>query len=188
MSFLRRPAAPELAAAPDPAAAELRTRLRSLHDHCLTNLVAGLDAMTQGDLTVHVAPATKPITARSENPETQELIELFNSMLAKAQTALEGYNSVRETMRSALGDQSCLDDLQARLTSMSDHCLTGLGDGLTAMAQGDLTVVVHPATTPLHDRRRQAARHARRHLQRHAGQGAGRPGGLQRDARRASPA
>jgi methyl-accepting chemotaxis protein len=32
---------------------------------------------------------------------------------------------------------------------MSDHCLTGLGDGLTAMAQGDLTVVVHPATTPL---------------------------------------
>ncbi len=150
MSFLRRPAAPELAAAPDPAAAELRTRLRSLHDHCLTNLVAGLDAMTQGDLTVHVAPATKPITARSENAETQELIELFNSMLAKAQTALVGYNSVRETMRSALGDNSCLDDLQTRLTSMSDHCLTGLGNGLTAMAQGDLTVTVYPATTPLH--------------------------------------
>ena len=68
---------------------------------------------------------------------------------AEAQTALEGYNSVRETMRSALGDQSCLDDLQSRLTSMSDHCLTGLGEGLTAMAEGDLTIVVHPATTPL---------------------------------------
>jgi methyl-accepting chemotaxis protein len=150
VSFLRRSAGPTPATtAPDPATAELRTRLRSLHDHCLTNLVAGLDAMTQGDLTVHVTPATMPITARSENTETQELIELFNSMLAKAQTALEGYNSVRETMRSALGDQSCLDDLQARLNRMSDHCLTGLGDGLAAMAQGDLTVAVEPATTPL---------------------------------------
>jgi hypothetical protein len=33
----------------------------------LTSLVAGLDAMSQGDLTVLVAPATKPITTRSEN-------------------------------------------------------------------------------------------------------------------------
>ena len=39
-------------------------------------------------------------------------------MLAKAQTALEGYNSVRETMRAALGDESCLEGLQARLNSL----------------------------------------------------------------------
>jgi methyl-accepting chemotaxis protein len=97
VSLLRRSSAP-VATAPDPVAAELRSRRQSL---------------------------------------------------AKAQTALEGYNGVRETMRSALGDQSCLDDLQDRLNSMSDHCLTGLGEGLVAMADGDLTVVVHPATTPL---------------------------------------
>jgi methyl-accepting chemotaxis protein len=146
--FRRSPATPPVAA-PDPAARELRERLHSLHDHCLTNLVAGLDAMTRGDLTVHVAPATKPITTRSENAETQELVDLFNSMLAKAQTALEGYNAVREEMRAALGDESCLEGLQARLKSMTDHCLTGLGQGLTAMADGDLTVDVQPATTPL---------------------------------------
>jgi methyl-accepting chemotaxis protein len=149
VSLLRRSAASAAPVAPDLAATELRARLRSLHDHCLTNLVAGLDAMNRGDLTVHVAPATQPITTRSENPETQELVDLFNSMLTKAQTALEGYNGVRETMRSALGDQNCLDDLQDRLNSMSDHCLTGLGEGLVAMADGDLTIVVHPATTPL---------------------------------------
>jgi len=131
------------------AAEELRARLRSMHDHCLTNLLAGLDAMSNGDLTVRVDPATKPITTRSDNPETQELVDLFNSMLDKAQAALVGYNSVRETMRSALGDQSCLDGLQTRLDSLSTHCLTGLGDGLGAMAQGDLTVEVFPATTPL---------------------------------------
>ena len=147
MPLFRRSPPPDVAA--DPAAGELRSRLRSLHDHCLTNLVSGLDAMSRGDLTVRVDPATKPITTRSEDPETQELIELFNSMLTKAQTALEGYNSVRETMRSALGDQSCLDGLSTRLNSMSDHCLTGLGEGLQAMADGDLTVNVYPATTPL---------------------------------------
>ncbi len=146
--FRRSPATPPVAA-PDPAARELRERLHSLHDHCLTNLVAGLDAMTRGDLTVHVAPATKPITTDAADAETQELVELFNSMLAKAQIALEGYNSVRETMRAALGDESCLDGLQSRLNSLTSHCLTGLGDGLTAMADGDLTVVVEPATTPL---------------------------------------
>ena len=116
--FRRAPATPP-AAAPDPAARELRERLHSLHDHCLTNLVAGLDAMTRGDLTVHVAPATKPITTAAADAETQELVELFNSMLAKAQTALEGYNSVRETMRAALGDESCLEGLQARLNSLT---------------------------------------------------------------------
>jgi methyl-accepting chemotaxis protein len=56
---------------------------------------------------------------------------------------------VRETLRAALGDQSCLEDLQLRLNSLSDHCLTGLGQGLAAMAEGDLTVDVQPATTPL---------------------------------------
>ena len=146
--FRRSHATPPVAA-PDPAARELRERLHSLHDHCLTNLVAGLDAMTRGDLTVHVAPATKPIVTRSESADTQELVDLFNSMLAKAQTALEGYNAVREEMRAALGDDNCLEGLQARLNSMSDHCLTGLGEGLTAMADGDLTVDVQPATTPL---------------------------------------
>ena len=136
-------------AGPDPTAQELKLRLRSLHDHCLTNLVGGLDAMNQGDLTVRVDPRTTPIESRAADPETQELVDLFNSMLAKAQTALEGYNGVRETMRAALGDHNCLPALQDRLNSMSDHCLTGLGDGLTAMADGNLTLDVQPATTPL---------------------------------------
>ena len=149
MAFLpRRPAAP-VAAAPDPAAQELKQCLRSLNDHCLTDLLSGLDAMRTGDLTVQVDPHTHPISARSDDPETQELVELFNSMLVKAQSALAGYNSVREMLRAALGDQSCLDELRQRLNSLSDHCLTGLGEGLSAMAQGDLTVAVEPVTTPL---------------------------------------
>ena len=151
MTFLSRSRArtADTAPAPDPAAAELKSRLRSLHDNCLTNLVSGLDAMQAGDLTVRVDPVTAPITTTAADPETAELIDLFNSMLAKAQAALEGYNAVREQLRRALGDQSTLAQLEERLTSLSDHCLVNLGGGLAAMSEGDLTVDVQPHTTPL---------------------------------------
>jgi methyl-accepting chemotaxis protein len=131
---------------------ELTQRLTSLSDHCLTNLVAGLDAMRGGDLTVAVTPVTTPITAHSEEPAVQALVELFNGMLDKAQAALEGYNDVRETQRRALGDHSILNGLETRLVSLSDNCLTGLGAGLMAAAEGDLTVDAHPVTTPLEAR------------------------------------
>jgi methyl-accepting chemotaxis protein len=38
--------------------------------------------------------------------------------------------------------------LGTRLRSL-DHCLQGLGDGLTAVADGDLTHEVQPVTTPV---------------------------------------
>lgn len=41
-------------AADDPSSQELKARLRSLHDHCLTELAAALEAMRMGDLTVAV--------------------------------------------------------------------------------------------------------------------------------------
>ena len=82
---------------------QLKGRLHSLHDHCLTDLVIGLDAMNRGDLTVEVKPATTPISGASEDPEIQELIELFNSMLGKTQTALGGYNAMRERLGERVG-------------------------------------------------------------------------------------
>jgi methyl-accepting chemotaxis protein len=39
--------------------------------------------------------------------------------------------------------------LRGRLDSLNDHCLTGLGAGLEACANGDLTVDVQPVTTPV---------------------------------------
>jgi methyl-accepting chemotaxis protein len=133
----------------DPVVVELKAQLESLHDNCLTNLAAGLDAMTRGDLTVEVTPVTKPITGTADDPLVGELVALFNSMLDKAQSALGSYNAMREDLRTQLGDQSSLHELQARLTSMTDHCLTGLGTGLAAVADGDVTVDAQPATTPL---------------------------------------
>lgn len=137
MPSLRRRTDRSPAATIDPVLIESKDRLRSLHDHCLTNLVAGLDAMRTGDLAVRVDPATTPITATANDPVVAELVALFISMLDKAQTALEGYNDVRDQMRSALGDHSRLRDLHDRLVSLSDKCLTGLGRGLPAAAESD---------------------------------------------------
>jgi methyl-accepting chemotaxis protein len=133
----------------DDGGEELKARLRSLHDHCLTDLVRGLQALNAGDLTVDVQPVTRPVSATSDDPTTQELIGLVNGVLEQAQAALAGYNQMRETLRAGLGDRSCLEELQNRLLSLSDHCLTELSDGLTAVAAGDLTVDAAPVTTAL---------------------------------------
>jgi methyl-accepting chemotaxis protein len=133
----------------DPVILELVDRLSSLDQNCLTNLSSGITAMAGGDLTFAVKPVTTPISTRARSGEVQQLVDIFNSMLAKAQEALEGYEVVRETYRSALGDQSCLNDLEVRLASLSDNCLTNLGAGLEAMTRGDLTVDVQPVTNHL---------------------------------------
>ena len=129
---------------------ELVERLASLRDHCLTDLDRGLSAMREGDLTVAIAPVTKPIAdSATSDPIINELIDVFNGMLAIAQTALAGYNTVREDLRRALGDESSLTALSERLDSLSVNCLTALETGLAAVADGDLTVEAHPVTAPI---------------------------------------
>ncbi|MFN8123091.1 MAG: methyl-accepting chemotaxis protein [Thermoleophilia bacterium] len=127
----------------------LKDRLRSLDEHCLSDLGTGLDRARAGDLTVTVRPVTQRIDQRSGDAFTDELIDLFNGMLAKAQGAIAAYNEVREQFREALGDDSCLEDLREKLRSLDGRCLTGLQDGLQAVAEGDLGVEVVPVTTPL---------------------------------------
>ena len=131
------------------AIAQLKTRLASLDANCLTGLVAGMEALRAGDLTFTVTPVTEPITDAQASGDVAELVALFNAMLDKAQTAIAGYDAVRQELRAALGDRSCLAELQGRLTSLSDNCLVSLGEGLDAMTRGDLTVDAQPVTTPL---------------------------------------
>jgi len=40
-------------------------------------------------------------------------------------------------------------ELGTRLRSLNDHCLQGLGEGLVAVSEGDLTRDVQPVTTPV---------------------------------------
>ena len=128
---------------------ELRLRLKSLDEVCLTNLEAGLTAMTEGDLTRGVFARTTPLDVQVADARIAELVEVFNSMLAKAQHALAGYEVIREQLRAALGDHSCLGPLTERLESLDANCLTSLQVGLASVADGDLTVAVAPVTSPI---------------------------------------
>jgi methyl-accepting chemotaxis protein len=147
MMMLRKRETTAQTIAADPVVAQLKERLTSLHDNCLTNLAGGLRAINEKDHTVEVVPVTSPIDATSEDPTIQELVQLFNSMLDKAQSAVNDYNLMREELRRALGDRSVLGELEPRLASLTDNCLTGLGQGLAAIAEGDLTVDAQPVTT-----------------------------------------
>jgi hypothetical protein len=65
MSFSKSRSTPNATAGTfgeDASLTEVKQRLRSLHDHCLTNLAAALDAMSTGDLTVEVrrSPRRRP--------------------------------------------------------------------------------------------------------------------------------
>src|SRR4029079_12315926 len=97
------PATPAPAAV-DPVLHELSERLRSLDQHCLTGLGCGLEAMTRGDLTVEVQPVTKFITSRAATPELQDLVDVFNSMLEKAQGGLALYEQTRQNLTDMIGE------------------------------------------------------------------------------------
>jgi methyl-accepting chemotaxis protein len=145
------PAAPPVNQQHEAGLEALRERLESLDAVCLTNLGAGLDAMTRGDLTVDVQPATQPLEHFGD-PSVDALVDVFNSMLAKAQGGLELYNAVREDLRSKLGDHSILADLDTKMESIDKNCLVSLAEGLTALRNGDLTVDAQPVTTSIEAR------------------------------------
>ena len=153
MTFLHRSAVVSKGATPSGNSDEVRDqlvdRLNSLDGKCLNDLVKGLDLAAAGDYTVAVVPVTTPIGLVADDPKMGELVTVFNSMLGKAQAALEGYNRLREELRGALGDHSCLGPLTDRLHGLSEHCLAELGEGLTAAAAGDLSVEAVPTTTAL---------------------------------------
>ena len=113
----------------------------------------------------------------------QELVELFNGMLAVAQSAIDDYNAMREDLRAALGDRSILQRARAAPEQphrqLPDRPRRRPGRGRRGRPD---------ASTRTRSRRRSPATRigdAGRALQPHADHRAGRPGELQRDARAA---
>ncbi len=135
--------------AADPDLVALRDRLRSLYEHCVADLGDGLQAMASGDFTKETAAVTSPIGSTPADPLTAELVGLFDAMLGRMQDAIGRYEELRAELRRTLGDQSSLQALEQRMHSLSDNCLVSLGEGLGAMAEGDLTREAVPVTEPI---------------------------------------
>ena len=150
MPFVRRPGAPEPAVVDDAQdIIELKQRLHSLNDDWLGNLVACLKGMQAGDMTRHLATTVQPLSGTSDDQDVLALIEIFNSTVRRANEASMGYNALREQLRRALGDRSCLEDLDAGMRSLGTNDLSELSEGLRAIAAGNLDTEAPDITSTL---------------------------------------
>jgi methyl-accepting chemotaxis protein len=123
-------------------------RLTTLDEHALNDLRDGLASIADGSLTVEVTSDVAPLEIK-RNDEIGELVGTFNAMLEKTQASVAAYGQMREQLRGALGDHSCLEDLVERMQALQAECLTDLQGGLESMAGGDLTVAVTDDIDPV---------------------------------------
>jgi methyl-accepting chemotaxis protein len=115
----------------------------------LQTLDQGLQSMNDGDLTVAVDAQLAPVTGMEEGEEIGFIAERYNEMISSAQASLDGYNTMRETLREKLGDHSSLEALTDRLEALSGQDLNELQRALKAMNDGDLTIGVTSATSQI---------------------------------------
>jgi methyl-accepting chemotaxis protein len=115
----------------------------------LQNLEQGLQSMNEGDLTVAVDAELSPIAPEVEGQSVGFVADSYNSMIESAQSSLEGYNEMRETLRQKLGDHSSLEALTERLESLTSDTLANLQSAMNAMNDGDLTISVDPRTSAI---------------------------------------
>ena len=136
--------------------APLRDRLRSLRDHCLTDLQAGLNAMAgEGDLSQEVTPVTTPVDVRGGD-EIAALGEIFNDMLEHAQSTIVAYNSMRARtadmgriaaeigagdLSSTVEPLSERDEFGNAFVAMHDY-LIGIAEVAAGISDGDLSTHV----------------------------------------------
>ena len=80
-------------------------RLRSLQDHCTTDVREGLEAFANGDLTNRY----EPVTALIENPSKDEIGQVstaVNGIRERVVASLAAYNQAAEKLRTMIGDVS----------------------------------------------------------------------------------
>ncbi len=132
----------------------------------LRELVAAARGISAGDVEQQVA-----VSSRDEIGQTADafraMIAYLEEMAAAARRIAAGdltveiepksdrdalgtaFAAMRDDLRGALGDRSCLDALVQRMDSMSSHCMIDLEAALTAARDGDLTHEVTPVTSPI---------------------------------------
>jgi methyl-accepting chemotaxis protein len=136
------------------AALGLRSTSRELESgmgellETMQTLDQGLQSMNDGDLTVAVDAQLSPISYE-DGAAVGFIAERYNAMITSVQASLEGYNTMRETLREKLGDHSSLEALTERLESLTGNCLANLQSAMRSMNDGDLTISVVPRTNAI---------------------------------------
>jgi methyl-accepting chemotaxis protein len=127
---------------------ELRTRrrlaalaegLRSLDELDVNDLVGGLQAMAQGDLTRDITPVTEPVRDEARDG-IGAASETTNALIAKVRRAVESYNSTRGQLGTMIGEiagsSHALSSASQQMASTSDEAGRAVGE--IASAVGDV--------------------------------------------------
>ena len=78
-------------------------RIRTIRDHDVAELSAGLDALAHGDLTYEVAATTEPIETWP-NDELGNLSRATNSIVEKLASSVDSYNVSRASLSTMIGE------------------------------------------------------------------------------------
>jgi methyl-accepting chemotaxis protein len=114
-------------------------RLDSLSTNDLAALERALSAVAEGDLTVAIEPVTGEIVA-APGTEAGRLAAIFNEMLARVRSSVEGYNGMRERVatmvREIAQESQTVATSSQQMATTSDEAGRAVGE--IAHAVGDV--------------------------------------------------
>ena len=118
--------------------ASLVARLRSLDEHCATELAAGLQSMAHGDLTQTVTPVTEPVEDAARD-DIGVASDTTNALIAKFRGAVESYNSTRGQLSTMIGEIAgsslALSSASQQMASTSDEAGRAVGEIASAVGE-----------------------------------------------------
>jgi methyl-accepting chemotaxis protein len=121
---------------------DIVARGRSLADHCLTDLEAGLAKLADGDLTQRVTPVTSKIE-RISNDEIGDIARAVNDIRDRTVASVLSYNSSAEALGKTIGQVSesavALSASSQQMASTSEEAGRAVGEiahAVSDVAQG----------------------------------------------------
>jgi methyl-accepting chemotaxis protein len=121
---------------------DIVTRSRSLADHCLTDLEAGLAKLADGDLTQRVTPVTSTIERISKD-EIGDIARAVNDIRDRTVASVLSYNSSADALAKTIGQVSesavALSASSQQMASTSEEAGRAVGEiahAVSDVAQG----------------------------------------------------
>ena len=116
--------------------ATVQSRLKSIDEHCLSALQAGIQGVEQGDLTIDARPVTPKIEGYA-NDELGQMAVSVNAMLDKLVDTIASYNQMRRGLSGIIGgvrqNAGTILENSGSLRDSSDQMATAVGQIASAI-------------------------------------------------------
>ncbi|MCW3007684.1 MAG: methyl-accepting chemotaxis protein [Solirubrobacterales bacterium] len=117
---------------------EVLDRLSRLGDNCVTDLRGGLQAVSDGDLTVEIVPVT-PAIDRISRDEIGDVANAVNDIRANTLSTIEAYNATRASLSGIVGEVSStaatVSSASQEMASTSEEAGRAVGEIANAVSE-----------------------------------------------------